>query len=98
VVTTQRAAYQRLSSQVSIFKLHMTVIDFDPALAAELAEREAWHERTRKERIDRAQRLIRSAYPVTVLRTMDVLYPYTTFEGEVRYRKVPELRECRVRR
>jgi hypothetical protein len=76
----------------------MTVIDFDPALAAELAEREAWHERTRQQRIDAAQRLIRSAFPVTVLRTVFVLYPYTTFEGTIGYRKVPELREVRARR
>ena len=55
-------------------------------------------ERTRQERIDRAQALIRSAFPVTVLRTINVLYPYTTFEGTIAYRKVPETREVRVRR
>ena len=76
----------------------VTTVPFSPELANELAEREAWHERTRQERIDRAQSLIRSAYPVTVLRTMNVLYPYTTFEGTIAYRKVPELREVRVRR
>ena len=76
----------------------MTFIPFDPELALELAQREAFLERTRQQRIDRAQSLIRSAWPVTVLRTMNVLYPYTTFEGTIAYRKVPELREVRVRR
>ena len=75
----------------------ITTVPFSPELATELAQREAFLERTRQERIDRAQRLIRSAFPVTVLKTVFVLYPYRTFEGTIEYRKVPELRECRVR-
>ena len=47
----------------------VTTVPFSPELATELAQREAFLERTRTERIDRAQRLIRSAFPVTVLRT-----------------------------
>ena len=76
----------------------MTILPFSPELATELAQREQFLETTRQERVRRAQALIRSAFPVRVLRTVNVLYPYTTFEGTVRYRKVPEYREILVRR
>lgn len=76
----------------------MTIIPFSPELAAELAQREQFMERTRQERVSRAQALIRSAFPVKELRPISVLYPYTTLEGQTRYRKVREMRELPVSR
>ena len=56
--------------------------------AIELAQRERFLEVTRQQRTDAARALIRECYShlVTVLR------PYTTFEGQRRYRKVVERR------
>ena len=76
----------------------MTILPFSPELATELAQREQFLERTRQERVSRAQALIRSAFPVRELRPISVLYPYITFEGETRYRKVREMRELPVSR
>ena len=70
----------------------MTTIPFDPALAQELAERESFLERTRTERVRKAQALIRSCLPPTEERLVSVLVPYQTLEGQTRYRKVPEWR------
>ena len=76
----------------------MTITPFSPELAAELAQRESFLERTRQQRVSRAQALIRSASPLRVLRSIKVLYPYITLEGKTRYRKVRELRELPVSR
>lgn len=66
-------------------------IPFDPALATQLAERELALERTRSERVATAQRLI-TALPPMVERTVRVLEPYVTLEGERRFRPVHRLR------
>ena len=67
----------------------MTITPFSPELATELAQREAFFEATRQQRVANAQSLIASCFPPTELRLVDVLVPYTTFEGDIRYRKVP---------
>lgn len=71
----------------------MTTTTFSAELASELAQREAFHASTRAQRCSAAQCIIRTAKPLTVLRDVDILYPYKTLEGCTRYRKVTELRE-----
>ena len=75
----------------------ISTVPFSTELAVELAQREQFLERTRQQRLASAQALIRSAFPLTELRTIGVLYPYTTFEVKTRYRKVMETREVPVR-
>jgi hypothetical protein len=70
----------------------MTTTTFSAELASELAQREAFHASTRAQRCANALCIIRTAKPLTVLRTVDVLYPVSTNNG-CRYRKVSELRE-----
>ena len=70
----------------------MTTLPFSASLEAELAQREQWHNATRIQRCENAMSIIRKASPLTVLKDVWVLYPYTTFEGHTHYRKV---RECR---
>lgn len=74
----------------------MTTIPFSPSLAQELAEREAFLQRTSAERRRKAQALIQSCFPPTELRLVSVLVPYQTLEGHTRYRKVPEWRTLPV--
>ena len=74
----------------------MTTVIFSASLAAELAEREQWHNSTRIQRCDGAKAIIQQASPLTVLKDVWVLYPYTTFENCTRYRKVKECREVAV--
>ncbi len=71
----------------------MTTVPFSASLEAELAQREQWHNETRIQRCENAQSIIRLASPLTVLKDVEVLYPYKTFEGCIRYRKVTEARE-----
>ena len=74
----------------------MTITPIALDIAAELAERERWHEQSRAQRVAAAQSLIRSCFPPTELRLVDVLVPYETFEGDTRYRKVPTWREVSI--
>lgn len=62
-------------------------IPFDPALSAELAERELALERTRFDRVARARRVVNAE-----LRTIRVLQPFTDLNGNLRYWKVPRTR------
>ena len=64
-----------------------TIVPFDPSLSAELAQRELVLEHSRSNRIATAQRLI-TALPPMVERTVRVLEPYVTLEGERRFRPV----------
>ena len=74
----------------------MTTVPFSASLEAELAQRERWHNATRIQRCAGAQSIIRMASPLTVLKDVWVLYPYKSFEGHTRYRKVKECREVAV--
>ena len=67
--------------------LMFTVVPFDVTLTAELRERELQLERTRTERVARAQQLL-NAEP----RTIFVLQPFIDLEGNQRYWKVPRTR------
>ena len=69
-----------------------TTVPFSAELAAELAERERWHNETRPQRIAQAQALIKECTPSVVERQVRVLVPYITFEGQQRWRKVPTVR------
>ena len=64
-----------------------STIPFDPALSAELAQRELALERTRSDRVARAQRLL-TAEP----RTVFILKPFVDLEGHQRFYKVPRIR------
>ena len=64
-----------------------STIPFDPALSAELAERELALEHTRSDRVARARRLL-NAEP----RTVFVLQSFTDLEGNRRFWKVPRTR------
>ena len=74
----------------------MTTVPFSASLEAELAQRERWHNASRIQRCAGAQGIIRQALPLTVIKDVWVLYPYTTFENCTRYRKVKECREVAV--
>ena len=71
----------------------MTIVPFSASLEAELAQREKWHNSTRIQRCGGARAIIQQASPLTVLKDVWVLYPYKSFEGHTRYRKVMECRE-----
>lgn len=66
----------------------MTTIPFSPTLAAELAERERWHNESRAQRLAAARVLLVSAQPPMELRRYFRLVPYQTLEGARRWRKV----------
>lgn len=74
----------------------MTITPIALDVATELAERERWHEQTRSQRVAAAQSLIKSCFPPTELRLVNVLVPYQTFEGLTHYRKVKTWREVLV--
>ena len=65
-------------------------------LAQELALREQFLERTRSQRVTSAQALLLSAFPPTVLKTVNVLYPCVLPNGKPGFRKVRESREAPV--
>ena len=71
----------------------MTPVPFDAQLAQELAQREEFLSRTREARIAAAQQVLRECFPPTVLRRINVMVPYRTFEGATRYRKIPTLKK-----
>ena len=71
----------------------MTTTSFPSDLSTELALREQWDAEGRAARQEQLNVIIRRAMPLTVLSTVDVLYPYRDFEGRTRYRKVRETRE-----
>ena len=74
----------------------MTITPIALDIAAELAQRERWHAESREQRVSAAQSLIKSCFPPTELRLVNVLVPYITFEGETRFRKVKTWREVSV--
>ena len=74
----------------------MTITPIAVSLTEELAQREAFLERTRQQRVGAAQALIRSCSPLTELRLVNVLVPYRTLEGQTHYRKLPTWKEVLV--
>ena len=67
----------------------MTITPIAADIAAELAERERWHNESRARRVAAAQRLIQQASPPPELRLVNRLIEYRTLEGCRRWRKVP---------
>ena len=73
-----------------------TSVPFSPELANELAQRERFLQETRDRRVGSCMEVLRSATPPSVLTQVYVLYPYSSFEGRTRYRKVLEWRDIPV--
>ena len=75
----------------------MTSVPFSQDLAIELAQREAFLERTRSARVGAAQALIRQAMPPVVERTVAVMEPFVDMEGRRHFRKVMRTRVLPIR-